>query len=347
MQWHFCGLLLLPFPSMEQSTVCSLPWLEAWQVGPNSGYNVLQVNVQIEAASSCFNFVYILRWSTKPAICLWAGQNMYLVYIDLQDMSCHAWLSTGTSVPSNVVMKLLATSPGRMHFNHASFLVSACFKKLQCICKFVMAQCSLRRSNCKFPLRSNMSYILAHILAGFTYSCTSEHNAVNFTSTACAWAFSWMELCYLEPFYCGLLIRDVCIGINAFLSCRFFTKWNWIPIFVLNWFLIFFFFTTLTVMGIIFAVKQLVHDIDTFKIFATCYQCPTSKVGWKQRLWIFGYCSCLQNCNFTWFMPCMNGVFPELQLSSNSICTQWTLSRKLIWRVQDWALKTCCQNQDS
>ena len=40
-----------------------------------------------------------------------------------------------------------------------------------------------------------------------------------------------------------------------------------------NWFLLIVFLGGDTICGITFAIKQLVQDIDTFKIFATCYQC--------------------------------------------------------------------------
>lgn len=52
-----------------------------------------------------------------------------------------------------------------------------------------------------------------------------------------------------------------------------FRLWNWTPMILFNWFLLIVFFGGDTVCGITFAVKQLVQDIDTFKIFATCYQC--------------------------------------------------------------------------
>ncbi len=52
----------------------------------------------------------------------------------------------------------------------------------------------------------------------------------------------------------------------------------------LNTVLIFVFFGGDTICGIIFAVKQLIEDIDTFKIFATCYQVRISAAA-KSKAW--------------------------------------------------------------
>ena len=58
--------------------------------------------------------------------------------------------------------------------------------------------------------------------------------------------------------------------------CRPFSLWNWSPMICFNFFLLIVFFGGDTVCGITFAIKQLVKDIGTFKIFAKCYQCWVS-----------------------------------------------------------------------
>jgi len=51
-------------------------------------------------------------------------------------------------------------------------------------------------------------------------------------------------------------------------------KWNWKPLFCLNFFLMAFFFSTSAVTGLVYAIEKLISNIHTFHVFAPCYQCP-------------------------------------------------------------------------
>lgn len=57
------------------------------------------------------------------------------------------------------------------------------------------------------------------------------------------------------------------------MCCRPLSKWQWRPLLWFNWFLAAGALGADTVTGIIYALKQLVEDVDTFRWFATCYQC--------------------------------------------------------------------------
>ncbi|KAL0034831.1 hypothetical protein WJX77_008984 [Trebouxia sp. C0004] len=54
-------------------------------------------------------------------------------------------------------------------------------------------------------------------------------------------------------------------------------KWNWKPLFCLNFFLMAFFFSTSAVTGLVYAIEKLISNIHTFHAFAPCYQCPKQK----------------------------------------------------------------------
>lgn len=60
--------------------------------------------------------------------------------------------------------------------------------------------------------------------------------------------------------------------------CRFLRNRGWASIFILNTF-IFFVFVSFGVTAVVFSLKSIVQQAQSFGVFAECYQCPPN---WKK-----------------------------------------------------------------
>ncbi len=81
-------------------------------------------------------------------------------------------------------------------------------------------------------------------------------------------------------------------GHTFWFPCRPLHLYNWKPLFLLNFFLMAFFFSASSVTGLVYAIRQLISNIHTFHWFAACYQCPKAHARWQAaflRMWIIWY----------------------------------------------------------
>ena len=81
-------------------------------------------------------------------------------------------------------------------------------------------------------------------------------------------AFVLLSLAYSRVFR-SAQARASC----ALMPPKLMRQWGWVPVFLLNAFIVVWFLVTGMGFGVAYSIIQIVQDVETFHVFAECYQC--------------------------------------------------------------------------